>query len=369
MTRSFRYPANREPLPKLDPEKQEALIAAKRGPKKEVRQAPTDDTLRAFGEMFYEWLRVMNFSHATILNRKYHFRRFLAWCEDRGVTRPQEVSQELIERFQKHIYRYRSEKTGETYSFTSQRGMLHSVRVFFTWLRKHGYIAVNPALDIEMPRLEKRLPRYTLTIEEVERVFAQIDVSDPLGIRDRAIIETLYSTGARRAEVAGLKIYDLDVDRGTVMIRQGKGKRDRMVPIGSRAMAWMKKYMEQVRPIMVAEPDHGIIFILPRFGGPMNERRMSAMVTRYIEKAEIGKKGSCHLFRHAMATQMLENGADIRFVQQMLGHQQITTTEVYTSMTIKKLKEIHTAFHPAKMRESDQAPLQAEIREKKEKAE
>jgi len=351
----IRYPGYHNPMPRLNAEVEEALIAVKGRAPKEVRQAPTDDTLRAFAEMFYEWLKEMNFSHSTILNRKYHFRRFIAWCEDRGVTRPQEVSQELIERFQKYIYRYRSEKTGETYSFTAQRGMLHSVRVFFTWLRKRGYMAVNPALDIEMPRLEKRLPRYLISVEEVEKILAQIDASDPLGIRDRAIIETLYSTGVRRGEMSNLKIYDLDLDRGTLMIRQGKGKRDRMVPIGERAMAWLRKYMEQVRPLMVAEPDHGFIFVLPRFGGPINERRMSAIVTRYVDKAEIGKKGSCHLFRHAMATLMMENGADIRFIQQMLGHQQITTTEVYTNLTIKKLKEIHTAFHPAKMKHADAA--------------
>ena len=232
--------------------------------------------------------------------------------------------------------------------------MLHSVKVFFTWLRKRGYIAVNPAIDIEMPRLEKRLPKYMISQDEVELILSLIDVSDPLGIRDRAIIEVLYSTGVRRGELSKLKIYDIDVDRGTIMVRQGKGKKDRMIPIGDRAMTWVKKYIEQVRSLMVSEPDHGVIFVLPRFGGPMNERQMSAIVTRYVKKADLGKKGSCHLFRHAMATLMLENGADIRIIQQMLGHATLTSTEVYTNMSIKKLKEIHSALHPAKAERTHQ---------------
>jgi integrase/recombinase XerD len=146
-------------------------------------------------------------------------------------------------------------------------------------------------------------------------------------------------------ELAGLAIYDLDVERGTLMVRQGKGKKDRMIPIGSRAVAWIDKYLREVRPELVVEPDEGTIFLTidgEAFGGGA----LTHLVRGYVNASGIGKTGSCHLFRHTMATLMLENGADIRFIQAMLGHVSLTTTEIYSHVAIRKLKEIHTATHP-----------------------
>ena len=156
----------------------------------------------------------------------------------------------------------------------------------------------------------------------------------------------------RRLELIGLKLYDMDVERGTVMIRQGKGKKDRMIPIGDRAMMWVDKYLTEVRPRLVMEPDDGTLF-LANHGEVFTPCRLTQMVGRYVRKADVNKSGACHLFRHTMATLMLENGADIRFIQQMLGHSRLETTEIYTKVSIRKLKEIHTATHPAKLKKSD----------------
>ena len=213
--------------------------------------------------------------------------------------------------------------------------------------RQH-YLLHNPASEIELPRLEHRLPKHVLSVQEMEQVLAQPAIHDPLGLRDRAMLETLYSTGMRRMELIHLKIFDLDTDRGMLTIRQGKGKKDRVIPIGERAAAWVEKYLREVRPNLVTEPDDRTVF-LSNAGEPFCLDHLSNLVRDYVDKANIGKRGACHLFRHSMATLMLENGADIRFIQQMLGHADLNTTQIYTHVSIRKLKEIHTATHPARL--------------------
>jgi integrase/recombinase XerD len=144
-----------------------------------------------------------------------------------------------------------------------------------------------------------------------------------------------------------LKVYDLDLEGGALLIREGKGRKDRMAPIGERACRWLAKYILEVRPQLVVEPDEQWLF-LTDYGEAMLHDRLGHLVRTYIERAGYTFPGSCHLFRHAMATHMLENGADIRYIQAMLGHAKLTTTEIYTQVSILKLKEIHSATHPAR---------------------
>jgi len=222
------------------------------------------------------------------------------------------------------------------------------VRMFFKWLTKNNFILYNPASELELPRRVKRLPKHVLTEREAEEVLAQPDVRTSVGVRDRAILETFYSTGMRRGELSNLRIYDLDIERGTVMIREAKGKKDRIIPIGDRSIAWVEKYLNEVRSMLALDPDEGILF-LSRTGEHIHPDHLTALTHRYVDAADIGKTGACHLFRHTMATVMLENGADVRFIQQMLGHAQMSTTEIYTHVSIRQLKQIHTATHPAKL--------------------
>ena len=160
------------------------------------------------------------------------------------------------------------------------------------------------------------------------------------------MLETLYSTAMRRGELIHLDVYDLDLGRGTVMIRQGKGAKDRYVPIGQRALAWVSKYLHEVRPLLV-ERSHTSCLFVSRNGRPFAASNLSILVRDYMTSAGISRPGSCHLFRHAAATQMLENGADIRSLQALLGHAEITTTQIYTHVSIQHLKQVHLATHPA----------------------
>jgi integrase/recombinase XerD len=223
------------------------------------------------------------------------------------------------------------------------------VRAFFKWCAKQNHLLYNPASEIELPRLEHRLPKHVLTKTEVEQVLAQPDTSEAMGLRDRAMLETFYSTGMRRSELLALSVFDIDRERGTIMIRQGKGKKDRMIPIGERAIGWIDRYQTQVRPELVIERGNGTLF-LTQAGEAFTPDRLTQLVRGYVNAADTGKSGSCHLLRHTMATLMLENGADIRYIQAMLGHAELSTTQIYTQVSIRKLKEIHTATHPAKAR-------------------
>jgi len=322
-----------------------------RKPRKQVGDVSDPQGMAVMLEAYLEWMGVTNYSERTIENRQLYLEYFIEWAEGRGVTRPSEVTKQILERYQRFLYHYRK-KNGDALSFRSQHTRLIPVRAWFKWLARNNHILYNPASELELPRVEHRLPKHVLTQSEAEQVINVPNVTDALGLRDRAILETLYSTGIRRMEVIGLKLYDVDVDRGTLMVRQGKGKKDRMVPIGARALAWIDKYVTESRPGLVVEPDGGTLF-LTHLGEPFTRNRLTQLVRDYVDAAKINKRGSCHLFRHTMATLMLEHGADIRYIQAMLGHAKLDTTQIYTQVSIRKLKEIHTATHPAKLKPKD----------------
>ena len=301
--------------------------------------------MRALMAAYLEWMGVRAYTERSIESRAEILVSFAAWCEERGITRPTEVTRPILQRYQRWLFYYRK-KNGQPLGVSTQYERLVVVTVFFRWLTRNNHLLYNPASELELPRTEKRLPKAILSIEEVEKVLAQTDLRTPLGVRDRAILEVLYSTGIRRSELAGLSIFSLDQDRGTVLIRKGKGKKDRMIPIGERALRWVEKYLTEARPELVVEPDGGVLFLTGE-GEALTPGHLTDQVAAYIDAAGIGKKGSCHLFRHTMATLMLEGGADTRFIQQMLGHENLASTQLYTRVSIRKLKEIHTATHPA----------------------
>ncbi len=294
---------------------------------------------------YLEHLRVRNYSPRTVSNCRIYLAYFTAWAAERGLTRPSEITKPILDRYQRWLYHYRSEQTGRPLSFRTQHVRLTPIRTFFKWLAKENFLLSNPASELELPKLEKRLPKHVLSVAEVEQVLNSIDLADALGVRDRAMVETLYSTGMRRSELLHLAVVDLDTERGTLFIRQGKGAKDRMVPIGARAIVWIEKYLRALRPALVVAPDPGTLF-LTNYGEPFTPGRLTQLVGRIVRGAGIGKSGACHLFRHTMATLMLEHGADVRFIQQMLGHARLTSTEIYTQVSIRALKAIHDATHP-----------------------
>ncbi len=308
-------------------------------------------------QAFLEWTEVKGFSPDTRKRRQAALRRFIVWCNEREIRTPQEVTKPILERYQRYLYYYRK-SDGQPLTFGSQHVMLTPIKTFFKWLTRENHILYNPASELELPQKPKSLPKTILQSEDIETILNQPNIDTVEGTRDRAMMETLYSTGIRRMELVKLTLYDVDTRRGTVMIREGKGKKDRLIPIGERALAWVEKYRSEARPALVMGKDDVILFLTGQ-GIAFRRGALSGRIKRYIRQAGIEVEGSCHLFRHAMATHMLENGADIRFIQAMLGHSDLSTTEIYTRVSIEKLRAVHAATHPAKL--TRQTPSDAAI--------
>ena len=307
-----------------------------RSPKrKRTLPAPTDP-MHVLLEQHLAWMQVQNFSGDTVVTRRAAIGYFIDWCHERGLAEPSEVTRPILERYQRWLYQHRK-TNGQPLTFRTQHMRLRALKGWFRWLARQNHMLHNPASELTLPRLESRLPKHVLNTSEAEQVLQQSD-----SLRDRAILETFYATGMRRMEVAKLKLYDIDADRGTIMVRQGKGKKDRLIPIGERALAWIGKYLRESRPELVGGADDGTVF-LTDMGEPFE---LTTLVRDYLEKSKIGKTGGCHLFRHTVATLMLENGADIRVIQEMLGHANLQTTQVYTRVSINLLKQVYAATHP-----------------------
>lgn len=319
---------------------------------------PTDPKgLLAFMNRYLDALRLKHYTDATLWNVERYVRDFIEWCDIRSLRTPQEITKPILEAYQRHLYYYRM-SNGKPLSIYSQRSKLGPLRGWFKWLTQQNYLLYNPASELTLPKIARRLPKAILTADEVEQVMAQVDVTKAMGIRDRAMLEVLYSTGIRRMELQRLSVFAVDVERGTLLVQQGKGKKDRVVPLGERACLWVGRYLNDVRPNYVVDDMENTLF-LTRLGEPFNDVWMSRTVASYIDKANIGKRGACHLFRHTMATLMLENGADIRYIQAMLGHAELSTTEIYTQVSIKALKAVHSKTHPAKLSAREQLAKQA----------
>ncbi len=299
-------------------------------------------------------MSVKNFSAHTVRNRRIYINFFLGWCKERGLIDPVDVTRPVLERYQRHLFHYRK-KDGEPLSFRSQHSYLVPLRVWFRWMTRRNHILHNPASEIELPRLGRSLPKNIFSAAEVERIMQLCEIEEPIGLRDRAILEALYSTGMRRMEAVQLKLYDLQFDRGLILIRQGKGHKDRYVPIGERAIAWLQKYLREGRPQLAIEPDDMTVFLTAQ-GEPFSRNHLTFVVKERIDAAKLGKTGSCHLFRHTMATLMHEGGADIRHIQALLGHEDIKTTQIYTQVAIRTLQQVHAATHPGAMLKKGENP-------------
>jgi len=305
-------------------------------------------------KQYLQHLAVKGFSANTLRVRRVHMEMFLKWCRKCQATTVNQITRTSLESYQRYLFQYKK-KNGQPLAVASQHSRLAPLKVWFKWLTQRKYIPQDPAAELELPRVGYKLPN-VMNKEEAERVLTQPRIEVPLGIRDRAMLEILYSSGLRRMELLHLKLYDVDQKHGLITVREGKGKRDRVVPIGERALAWLDLYLNTLRPEVVRQPDDGVVFLTSN-GVPFTANYLSWLARQYVKSAGIGKGGACHIFRHTMATLMLEGGADIRYIQAMLGHVRLDTTQIYTHVSIRKLKQVHTAAHPgARLRpESDES--------------
>lgn len=317
------------------------------------KQEPEDDgfdrsspgTLASLIDQWNQRLAERNYSERTLEAHKWALRTFLTWSQERDLTTPQQFTKPILESFQSWLHRYRK-PDGKPLAIGTQRARLGTIQRFFAHLGKTNHLAANPAADLELPRKQQRRLPKGLSREELAALMNLPDIRDPLGIRDRAILETLYATGARRSEITKLDLSDLDPSSQTLLIRKGKGDKDRLLPIGKTALHWLEEYLQKSRPRLVLEVSEQALF-LSGYGERISPGYLGNWVAKTIKAAGIEKPGSCHLLRHSCATHMHENGADIRVVQQLLGHARLDTTSIYTQVAIGHLKEVYQRTHPA----------------------
>src|SRR3989338_8269213 len=242
--------------------------AASAPPAPAVPSAWTDVVAR-----YLEALRLTHYAADTVHIRALYLKYFVAWATARGLTKREDVPRAARERYQRWLYHSRK-RTGTPLSVWSQHGRLVAVKGLFRWLTKQRVLATNPAAELELPRVTaQRLPQ-PLTDAEIIEVLAHAEPTTPIGLRDLAPLETGYSTGLRRMELIRLRLYDLDLARGVLVVREGKGQKDRVVPIGERAIAWLEKYLDEARSDFVGEPDEGTGF-LTRRGRPFHPHNLS----------------------------------------------------------------------------------------------
>jgi len=233
------------------------------------------------------------------------------------------------------------------YSSATMARKIATLRSFYRWLDRCGLNATNPMLLIRTPRQNKRLPK-AIDVSQVEQLLSAPDDTELLGARDRAILETLYSTGIRVSELVGINRSDID-DAGQAMIVRGKGKRERIVPLGSHALVALRHYLGMLRTDPRAandasDPDAALF--INKHGGRLSTRSVRRKVSKYLAKAGLDPEISPHTLRHSFATHLLDNGADLRSVQELLGHQSLSTTQVYTHLTTQRMREAYDDAHP-----------------------
>ncbi len=278
-----------------------------------------------------------NLSENTLSSYKNDISTFISFLSDYKISDPSDISTENLTAFFKTLKNIGLTSTSAARYFSSLKG-------FFLYLLKNNYIIKNPLEKISAPKLSKKLPE-VLNINEVDKILAQPNVSDTLGLRNKAILELLYACGTRVSELTNLKLSDLFLNEEVIRVF-GKGSKERLIPIGSSAIEWVGKYIKESRSVLLRISKSGNYVFLNSRGSKLSRMGIWKIIDRYVKEAGIQKEVHPHTFRHSFATHLLEGGADLRAVQEMLGHADISTTQIYTHIDRDYIKQVHKQFHP-----------------------
>lgn len=262
--------------------------------------------------------------------------QFATWLEAQHGKKLIEGNVAHIQAYLGHLFRRKSRAT-------SAARLLSSLKRFYRYCLRQGRIKADPTLRIDSPKLPRGLPK-SLTEEDVENLLAAPRPDRTLGLRDKAMLETLYASGLRVSELVALKLGQVSQDMGVVRV-VGKGSKERLVPLGEEAIAWIRQYLKEARPELLGGRAAGDLFVTTR-GAAMTRQMFWHLLRRYAAQAGLKKSISPHTLRHAFATHLLNHGADLRVVQLLLGHSDISTTQIYTHVARERLKQLHAKHHP-----------------------
>lgn len=297
-------------------------------------------------DRFIEYMRtIRNSSEHTVSGYSSDISQFISFLEEQEIpTSPREIDSRIIRRY---LARLQISGIGKA----SSARKLASLRAFFKYLLRKGLIDINPAAGTPSPKLDKRLPKF-LRPEQIEALMMRPDEKTPLGLRDAAILETLYATGVRVSELEGMDLGDLDLKSGEVKVL-GKGSKERIVLLGRAALDAIASYYESARSLLLTTDTltERAVFLNSR-GGRLTSRSIRRLVDRYFSEVSSELKISPHVLRHTFATHMLENGADLRSIQELLGHSSVSTTQIYAHVTRERLKKVYDSAHPRALEEN-----------------
>lgn len=315
------------------------------------RPAATSEP-RELSDRYLAWLAATRYAGASIRSYGTDIKWFLRYLEERGIERIADVTAETLAEYSLHLREQRNTAhKGEKIGLPHVAHRLFSIKRFFGWLAERMIILADPAEDLELPRLTVALPRTILTQKEAQRLVDAPDLKSPDGYCDRALLEVAYSTGIRSSELFRLKVSDFDPKNRTLFVKEGKGGKDRILPLPRIAAGYLKEYVGRVRPIFAKalKRDAGILFLTYN-GSPLYPDGMTRTFKRTTKTAGIDKRVTCMVLRHSIASHLLENGMDIRYIQEFLGHEKLRTTQIYSKVTLDGLRKMYNKSHPQEKR-------------------
>jgi len=277
---------------------------------------------------------------ANRINLKY-WQKYLA---DQGIADLAAVTPQIVAGYQAWVYNYQT-RFGKPFTIATQIQVLNNLQVFYRYLVKTGKVLSSPADIIRLPKEPRKLPAVVLTQKEMKKLLVQPDTSTVLGFRDRTMYEVLYSTGIRIGELIRLRTQDVALSEGTIFIHAGKGGKDRVVPLGKAACRYVKEYLQKIR-LFLSHSSTGDVVFPDRLGKPFDRSGILKKLAVYAMRAGLKKRITVHTFRHTLATEMLKHGADLRQIQELLGHTSLRTTQLYTHIVKGELKRILAQCHP-----------------------
>jgi integrase/recombinase XerD len=300
--------------------------------------------LEAFRDKYKEHLTILNYAAGTIKGHIFYLNRFFKYLWENNIGEITGVTKDTVRDYQIHIFEELNPR-GRPNSVSTQNNKLQAVKSFFSFLCENDYLVGDPAKDISYAKEPQRLPRSILTRPEMTKMLHTPDTKTVLGYRNRTILEVLYSSGIRREEITNLLLQDVDYTEGYIRINAGKGKKDRVVPLGKIACRYLENYIKAVRSSLIRNPYNNHLFLSLK-GNRLSKNMVWEIVKRSAKDAKLKKNISPHTFRHTCATLMLRNKANVRHIQELLGHASLDSTQVYASVSITDLKEVHSRCHP-----------------------
>jgi integrase/recombinase XerD len=303
-----------------------------------------DSDLKALVAAYIRSLTVRHLAERTIIAASWKLARFLDYLESCGIGRVDRIASRTMQGYQMALYERLNER-GRPNTVAYQNGLLSTAKSFTRFLKENDYIVSDPGRGVAYAKEPKRLPRGVLTPSEARKIIHAPDTTTVIGYRDRTVLEVLYSSAIRKDELNNLTLADVDYHDGFLRVTLGKGKKDRIVPIGRIACRYLENYIKSVRPALITDPYDNHLFLTLR-GKRFSKNVVWELVKKYAKKARIKKNVHPHTFRHSCATAMLKNKADIRTIQKLLGHASLNSTQVYTHLSITDLKNVHSRCHP-----------------------